>query len=138
MADAQDHQDGTPKNGVRKTVTFTQKQFGGGLGIGAALLAIQPFTNMFLTNDKAETMRMQIAALHSNQGEIKATINGTKADLEKAITEGNRLILQSIRDGEARTAVTDKRHDRLIERIQLRLDSYEANTNTGARSRNKN
>ena len=116
-------------NGVRKTITVPMKAAGWGGGIAAALLAIQPLTAMFMTNDKAETMKVQILELRDNQKEIKAFIKDSHNELTAQIRHGNDLILQTIRDSESRNVHNTDKLEKRLDRSEGKMDRFEASVN---------
>lgn len=118
-----------PEQRVRKTNTFTHKQVFGAGGVVAALLAIQPLTQMFMTNDKAETMRVQINELRENQKEIKASISNSHAEILQNIRHGNDLILQTIRDSENRNVHNTDKLEKRLDRNEGKMDRFEASVN---------
>ena len=112
--------------GVRKTATFTHRQLAGGVTITAALLALQPLKEMFLTNDKADTMRVQIQALRDNQHEIKASISQAHGELLAQINRGNDLILQSIKESESRTVHNQDKIEKRLDHTENKMDRLDA------------
>lgn len=116
-------------NGVRKTITVPMKAAGWGGGIAAALLAIQPLSQMFMTNDKGETMRVQIAELRENQKEIKTTIQTSHSEILAEIRHANTLILQTIRDSEARNVHNTDKIEKRLDRGETRMDRFDASVN---------
>lgn len=111
---------------VRKTATFTTKQVAGAGSVVAALLAIQPLTQMFMTNDKAETMRVQIDTLRTAQTEIKATIAASHAELIAQLKWGNDMILQSIKDSEGRNMHNQDKIEKRLDHTENKMDRLEA------------
>jgi hypothetical protein len=111
---------------VRKTATFTTKQVAGAGSVVAALLAIQPLTQMFMTNDKADTMRVQIDTLRGAQTEIKASIAASHAELLAQLKWGNDLILQSIKDSEGRNIHNQDKIEKRLDHTEIKMDRLEA------------
>lgn len=116
-------------NGMRKTITVPMKAAGWGGGIAAALLALQPLTAMFMTNDKAETMKVQILELRENQKEIKSTIQASHLEILAQIRHGNDLILQTIRDSETRNVHNTDKIEKRLDRSEGKMDRFEASVN---------
>lgn len=111
---------------VRKTNTFTNRQIGIAGGVTAALIAIQPLKEMFVTNDKAETMRVQISELRNNQIEVKASIANSHNELLAQINRGNDMILQSIKESEARTVHNQDKIEKRLDHTENKMDRLDA------------
>ena len=111
---------------VRKTMSFTNKQVGTAGGVVAALIALQPLSAMFMTNDKAETMRVQIDTLKSSQTEIKASIAASHAELLAQVKWGNDLILQSIKESEGRTVHNQDKLEKRLDHSENKMDRLDA------------
>ena len=102
---------------VRKTVSFTQRQFLGGLGIVAAITSLSPLKD--LIRDENRVTELRVARIENMQLEIRKMISDNDAE---AIRQQERMgdkIVDRIREAEAR--VTGR-----LERDELRVDGLEA------------
>lgn len=113
---------------IRKTLTLTHKQAGLGLGVGAAMMALQPLFSMFQTREGAKSQekvleaqlvsqQIQISSLGQSIQNVNLNVTNSKDEVVTMLRRLSDNQRSAAAAAELRQKGVDDRQDRNIETL---------------------
>lgn len=113
-----------PENHIRKTVSFTHRQLGLGVGgtIIASMLTLNPVKAWFFTREEGVAQSKEITELRRSQEdqfkELKIFISQGQEDQMHKLERLNDKVIERIKDSESRAFQNDARQEKRMDILE--------------------